>query len=213
MLGYPKDLKKRYSDYLASRYDRDMPSFVRGWKYKTYAESNLKKGDHVIVFCCGTGEDFPMIQSLIGDQGSIHGVDFSAGMLALAKQKIEQFGWHNITLEERDVTKPFSTGFVFDASVCTLGMSTIPDALSAYENMKAVTRIGGKVIVGDYQYLSGWRSVFNPICIACCSKFGGSYATHKESRQVFEKMEQDLMNTRQAKFLFHLYRYCIGEIV
>jgi ubiquinone/menaquinone biosynthesis C-methylase UbiE len=42
-------------------------------------ELDLKCGDHVIVFCCGTGLEFPFIQTSIGPEGEIFGV---AGQMA-----------------------------------------------------------------------------------------------------------------------------------
>jgi hypothetical protein len=44
-------------------------------------ELDLKCCDHVVVFCCGTGLEFSFIQTSIGPEGEILGVDWSDGML------------------------------------------------------------------------------------------------------------------------------------
>jgi ubiquinone/menaquinone biosynthesis C-methylase UbiE len=67
-------------------------------------ELDLKRGDQVIAFCCGTGQEFPLIQERIGPQGEILGVDWSDGMLEQARRKIADNGWTNVKLVKGDVT-------------------------------------------------------------------------------------------------------------
>jgi ubiquinone/menaquinone biosynthesis C-methylase UbiE len=96
----------------------------------------LKTGDKVLVFCCGTGFDFPHILNRIGKQGKIVGVDFSPEMLGQAREKIRGNNWENIQLIEADITTfKDKLDDVFDAGICTLGMSIIPDYKSAYYNL------------------------------------------------------------------------------
>jgi ubiquinone/menaquinone biosynthesis C-methylase UbiE len=67
-------------------------------------ELGLKRGDRVIAFCCGTGQEFPFIQERIGPEGEILGVDWSNGMLERAHRRIADNGWTNVTLVKADVT-------------------------------------------------------------------------------------------------------------
>ena len=62
------------------------------------------KGDRVVVFCCGTGLDFPPILERVGNRGQIIGIDFSAQMLRLAKEKVQKFKWNNVDLIQADVS-------------------------------------------------------------------------------------------------------------
>ena len=70
-----------YTGKLVRRYDFSMPHSFSTWKKRAFADSAMKNGDRVLVFCCGTGLDFPHIQKIIGHQGRIIGVDFSSKML------------------------------------------------------------------------------------------------------------------------------------
>jgi len=95
-----KNIEAIYASKVAKRYDYSMPPFFLRWKRKAFNESSLKKGDTVLVFCCGTGLDFPYIIDEIGDEGKIIGVDFSADMLQSASEKIQKENWKNIELIE-----------------------------------------------------------------------------------------------------------------
>lgn len=205
------DLKARYDLELAHDYDRGSPAFVYNWKRMAFADAGLKQGDRVVVFCCGTGRDFPLIREHIGESGHILGLDFSQGMLDRAAAIIAANKWHNIELRHTDVVAMDYLGEQFDAAVCTLGLSTIPDADKAYANIKRHVKPGGKIIIGDYQLATGWRAFFNPVIISFCRKFGGSRENHKKSRNIFLRMHQELGGIRERQFLFNTYRYCIGE--
>ncbi|MBN1501774.1 MAG: methyltransferase domain-containing protein [Spirochaetes bacterium] len=126
------EVKSIYSGFVAKHYDRSMSHFFARLKKKAFSASSLKKGDRVLVFCCGTGLDFPHLLKKIGNEGSIVGVDFSEFMLKQAQKKIEKKKWTNIQLINADVTN-FNDASMgkFDAGVCTLGMSIIPDFYKA----------------------------------------------------------------------------------
>ncbi len=135
-----KKIKEIYSGKVAKHYDLPISHMFKKYKKLALSESTLKRGDNVLVFCCGTGLDFPEILSRIGHEGKIVGVDFSNDMLEKAKEKIEKHQWNNIELIEADVTKfRYGNNKLFDAGVCTLGLSIIPDFKAAYYNLIELT--------------------------------------------------------------------------
>ncbi len=75
---------------LANKYDLSMPPFFTRWKQKAFNDSSLKSGSRVLVFCCGTGFDFPHILRKIDKDGEIVGVNFSSEMLNMKKEKIRR---------------------------------------------------------------------------------------------------------------------------
>ncbi len=62
-----KRIKDIYTGNRARNYDMALPHSFTTWKKKAFDESSLKNGDLVLVFCCGTGLDFPHILSKIGN--------------------------------------------------------------------------------------------------------------------------------------------------
>ena len=154
-----KKIEKIYSGNLVRKYESAMSHFFAGFKKKAFEASSLKKEDRVLVFCCGTGLDFPPILKRIGREGKIIGFDFSSEILILAEEKIRKNRWDNIELVQADVTtfrdrvKPKA-----DAGICTLGLSIIPDFTTAYENLLSNVKIQGEIIIGDMQLAYGWKA-------------------------------------------------------
>lgn len=204
-------IRKIYTQYLHGVYDQKLSQAFAEWKAQAINASALQKGDNVIVFCCGSGNDFVHIQNKIGTTGRIVGVDFSSQMLNLARQKINHERWENIELIEADVTiYANKQGLFYDAGICTLGMSIIPEYMQAYHNLLSHIRSGGEVIIGDLQLVAGWRSLLNARIIYRAKEFGGSYQGHKNSRRLFAIMEKQLSHIRKKHFYNNVYTYCIG---
>ncbi len=205
-------IKLIYNGKVGLRYDVSMSHFFDRFKRKAFNDSSLKPGDQVLVFCCGTGMDFPHILRKIGNKGKIIGVDFSSEMLKQAKNKLDRNHWNNIDLVEADVTKfEYPASGELDAGVCTLGMSIIPEYRKAYENLMNSVKPSGEVVIGDMQLASGWHARFNPLTLFLSRKYGGTYEGHQNSLELQELMKRDLVNLKKREFFFNSYFYCIGQ--
>jgi ubiquinone/menaquinone biosynthesis C-methylase UbiE len=201
-----------YSRILPKSYDTMQRHMV---KYKKIAveKSRIQAGDSVVVFCCGSGMDFHTLEERIGPKGNITGIDFSKQMLHVAKNRIIENGWANITLIQMDVAKTGPINSMtnkFDAGICTLGLSIIPSYRQAYQNLKDCVKQGGQIIIGDMQIASGIYSLFNPLSVYFSRPFGGSYAGHKASKTIKNEMLKSLENVYIKYFLFHSYFICWG---
>ncbi len=201
-----------YAGKVAKKYDFSIAPFFATYKKRAFDESSLKKGDQVIVFCCGTGLDFPNILNKIGSEGKIVGVDFSSEMLVSAKEKIKKGNWQNIELIEADITNFKDKGDrKFDVGICTLGMSIIPDYKSAYQNLCAHVKPKGEIIIGDMQLASGWFARLNPITLLLSKKFGGTREGHQNSLDLYAQMTDELTGVKKKEFFFKSYFYAIGK--
>ncbi|MCK5330777.1 MAG: methyltransferase domain-containing protein [Candidatus Marinimicrobia bacterium] len=208
-----KKIEQIYAGKVAKKYDLSMPPFFVRWRKLAFNDSSLKSGDRVLVFCCGTGLDFPPILKKIGKDGEIVGVDFSSEMLNKAKEKISKNKWENIKLIEADITKfKDKLDKKFDVGVCTLGMSIIPEFKSAYYNLFSYVKKHGEIIIGDMQLASGGLARLNPVTISLAKKFGGTYEGHQNSIELCSIMKKELTEVRKREFFFKSYFYCIGKI-
>ncbi|MFC1617043.1 methyltransferase domain-containing protein [Candidatus Margulisiibacteriota bacterium] len=207
-----KKIKEIYEGYLSKKYDFANPPFFKTWKKKACADSSLKNGDLVLVFCCGTGLDFPYILDKIGNNGKIIGIDFSSEMLKKAEEKIKKKKWTNIELINTDITN-FKNKLTkkADVGICTLGMSIIPDYKSAYYNLLSNVKKQGEIIIGDMQLATGLLACFNPLTIFLSRKFGGTHEGHHNSLKLCSLMKNELLDVRKREFFFGSYYYCIGS--
>jgi len=205
-------IKEIYSGNVTKHYDLPISHMFRKYKEKVFEVSSLKPGDRVLVYCCGTGLDFPEIENKIGEEGHIAGVDFSPEMLEKAKQRIENHGWNNVELFEADVTAfALDNEELFDVGVCTLGLSIIPDFKAAYYSLVSKIREGGEIIIGDMQLASGWYARFNPITIFLAKRFGGSFEGHQNSLELCALMKKEMKEVTMREFFLKSYYYCIGK--
>lgn len=207
-----KTIEGIYAGPVAKKYDMSMGHFFARLKEKAFKESTLKAGDHVLVFCCGTGLDFPHILRRIGEEGKITGVDFSGKMLKRAAEKISRNNWSNIELVRADVIR-FENKLdpKADTGVCTLGMSIIPEFRSAYYNLLSNIRVGGEIIIGDMQLASGWQAHLNPLTIFMAKRYGGTLEGHQNSLELFSLMKETLDNVRKEEYFFRAYYFSIGK--
>lgn len=162
-------------------------------------EFDLKRGDHVIVFCCGTGLEFPFIEASIGIEGEILGVDWSDGMLERARRRIADNGWTNVKLVKGDVTA-LPAGVVeaasYDAGLCTLGLSIVSEPEKAFQALKNAVRGGGKIVIGDVCSFSGLKSIVNPLRTLGDLPAGNTYRSLAHSRVFAEALPLALSDVK-----------------
>jgi len=205
-------IKEIYSGNVTKHYDLPISHMFRKYKKKVFDVSSLKRGDRVLVYCCGTGLDFPEIENKIGEEGHIVGVDFSREMLKRAQQRIEKHRWNNVELIEADVTSFFlDNEELFDVGICTLGLSIIPEYRAAYYSLVSKVKEGGEIIIGDMQLASEGYALFNPFTIFLAKRFGGSYKGHQNSLEICDIMKNELKDVTKREFFLNSYYYCIGK--
>lgn len=208
----PERIKQIYSGKRVKHYDLPISHMFKKYKKKAFGDSSLKVGDRVMVFCCGTGLDFPGILHKIGKEGLITGIDFSPGMLELAEKKIRANGWKNVELMHGDVAEyKYKEGKKYDSGICMLGFSIIPDYLQAFNNLVSFVKDGGEIVVGDMKLAGGRLSAFNPFTIYLAKRFGGSQEGHGNASALYHRMKSELLDVKMKEFFLGSYFYCIGR--
>ncbi|TGB15105.1 class I SAM-dependent methyltransferase [Streptomyces sp. MZ04] len=158
------DPARRRYELLAPVYDwasAERPLYARA-RAEAAELLRLRPGARVLDIACGTGRNFPLIEREIGPSGRLVAVDRSPRMLRRARARVAGQGWDNITVLERDVTSLspahfeelglLARGARFDAVLCTLGLSVIPDWQGTLRMMAGMVRPGGRLAVMDGCY-------------------------------------------------------------
>lgn len=144
---------------LAPTYDRQVALFgplQEGLRREAVARLELAAGQTVVDVGCGGGLSFPLLAEAVGAEGSVIGADQSPDMLAVARARIDQYGWQNVTLVEApaaDVAlpvRPDAALFFF-----THDIMRSPDTL---ENVLGQVRSGGRVVSAGARRPPWWAS-------------------------------------------------------
>ncbi|MFQ5344221.1 MAG: class I SAM-dependent methyltransferase, partial [Anaerolineae bacterium] len=116
---------------------------------------NLQPGQSVLDVACGTGSNFPLILEQIGPTGTLVGADYTPAMLDQARTRIQRRGWQNVQLVRTDAAR-LELDRQFDAALCTLAISVIPDYQNALQRMVEHVRTDGRVVIADGKHSSRW---------------------------------------------------------
>jgi demethylmenaquinone methyltransferase/2-methoxy-6-polyprenyl-1,4-benzoquinol methylase len=209
---------------IAPRYDliNDLQSFGlhRLWKRRLVRLANPKAGERALDLCCGTGD---IALALARRGAEVAGLDFSAPMLEIARQK--QLG-HSADSRDRSNPQflqgdaqqiPFADNS-FEIVTVGYGLRNLASLETGLREMQRVTKPGGRLLVLDFGKPDNavWRAIyfgylqfFVPVLGRIfCGDFA-AYAYILESlkhypaqRGVAEKMrELGLKNIRIINFL------------
>jgi ubiquinone/menaquinone biosynthesis C-methylase UbiE len=112
----------------------------------TITRLNLRPGDAVLDIACGTGPATLAAAEAVGPSGRVVAVDYAEGMLAIARQKVEEAGHGNVEFVREDLVA-LKYGPEFDAVVCVLGIFFLEDMVAAASQMWSFVRPGGTLAV------------------------------------------------------------------
>ena len=150
---------------IAPRYDliNDLQSFGlhRAWKRRLVRLAAPQAGERALDVCCGTGD---VAFALARTGAEVVGLDFSAPMLAVARQRAAAAGSQARRPEflRGDAQQlPFPDAS-FDLVTVSYGLRNLADWAAGLREMWRVTRPGGRLLVLDFGKPENavWRALY-----------------------------------------------------
>lgn len=108
--------------------------------------ANIKQGASVLDVGCGTGILLPYIKHVVGDEGTVTGIDYSKQMLRKAAEKFSDLP--GVTLLEGDVLKYELADQAYDAVICLNFYPHISSCSRDFiKKMRNALKDGGSLII------------------------------------------------------------------
>jgi ubiquinone/menaquinone biosynthesis C-methylase UbiE len=102
-----------------------------------------KRGERILDAGCGTGRHFAPVRQA---GGKLFGIDFSLGMLRVARRQFPQAALLQTDLQQ---ALPFASGY-FDAVLCALVGEHLERLHLVFREMRRVLKPGGRLIFSVY---------------------------------------------------------------
>jgi arsenite methyltransferase len=160
--GTPDELARQRSlakyRQRAAGYDRSCgPTWTI--RQRAIAALALQPGHSVLDVACGTGLSLALLRERVGDGGQVFGFDHSTEMLAQARTRVTQAGWHNVRLFESP-----AQALALPQAVDAMLFHYTHDILRSREALAAVlacARPGARIAVAGIKYFGHWLAPLN----------------------------------------------------
>lgn len=108
----------------------------------------IKSGYKVLDLACGTGRDSEIIADCMGDTGELFCMDISPDMVRRCEARLKPFRLKKDICIGNALHLPYPDNF-FDATYSFGALGEFSDIELSLQEMKRVTKRGGKIVVGD----------------------------------------------------------------
>ena len=146
----------------ADRYDRMVGPFGE----RVIEMVAPRPGARVLDVGCGNGALALALSGLVGDSGSVVGLDISGPMLGEARRRASAARIGNATFERGDAQVHSLDSASFDAVVSRFGVMFFDDPVAAFTNIGRAVRPGGAMAFACWQELARNEWLIVPIAAA-----------------------------------------------
>ncbi|HSP86875.1 MAG TPA: arsenite methyltransferase, partial [Ignavibacteriaceae bacterium] len=111
--------------------------------------AEIKEGDVVVDLGSGAGNDVFVARSLVGEKGTVVGIDFTEAMITKANRNLSKLNYKNIYFKLGDIENlPLQDNFE-DVIISNCVLNLVPDKQKAFAEIYRTLKPGGHFCVSD----------------------------------------------------------------
>ncbi len=111
--------------------------------------ANLQTGQSVLDLGSGAGNDCFVARKIVGESGTVTGLDFTPAMVEKAMANNRKLGYTNVQFVQGDIESMPFEGNEFDVLLSNCVLNLVPDKQKAFAEMYRVLRRGGHFCISD----------------------------------------------------------------
>jgi thioredoxin type arsenate reductase len=110
---------------------------------------HIQPGETVIDLGSGAGNDVFIAQRLVGETGTVIGIDMTQAMIDRARQNAEKLGYKNVQFRLGEIEQLPVDDNTADIVVSNCVINLVPDKLKAFQEIHRVLKPGGRFGISD----------------------------------------------------------------
>lgn len=173
--------------------------FHKSWKRLACSQLQLRPGARVLDVCTGTGDLISYLLPLVSEQGQVNGLDFSANMLDVARQRFKNQPQVKLTQGDA-LALPYDDNS-FDGAIISFGLRNVMDIPKALSEMHRVIKPDGWMVNLDTSpqpFLPGMKLYFSKVM----PLIGGLLAQDQQAYQYLSASTDNFLTPVQLKNAF-----------
>jgi SAM-dependent methyltransferase len=125
------------------------------------ARAEVSQSENVLDIGCGCGATTLGAAEAAGPDGLVLGIDLSAPMLEVARQRAQALGLANVAVVQGDAQSHALPQRRFDVAISRFGTMFFADPAAAFTNIAGFLRVAGRVVIATWQPLvaNEWLTV------------------------------------------------------
>jgi len=111
--------------------------------------AGIRPGDSVLDLGSGAGNDCFVARALVGERGSVTGLDFTDAMLEKARSNAAKLGYSNVAFIKGDIEDMPLPPDTYDVVISNCVLNLVPDKQKAFAEIFRVLKPGAHFCVSD----------------------------------------------------------------
>ena len=111
--------------------------------------AKIKEGDTVVDLGSGAGNDAFIARGIVGEKGKVIGIDFTAPMIAKARDNAEKLGFNNVEFRQGDIEDIPVTSNKADVIVSNCVLNLVPNKHKVFSEIYRVLKPGAHFSISD----------------------------------------------------------------